>query len=392
MDKRTTSSGKEPLRDIPLPERLRDRRPAPQPQEQEPADKRWNAQLDRVQQCTGTNLINGLDATTNWQHDLAEKTVRVYLECEGDHTGWRISLFKILKNRDPQPTELLRVNIPSEEDQVDIRSLESTRCLELRLRGKMTVEDERVRLLALRTEGAAMLTAKSSLKRLQFVTGNMPQEWLAYRNFAARPKANSPASAVFEHQVTGGYKYTFTGFVASEKFQREIGNLTPEQTTGAMVTRARIEEVGGELLELTGKNVNVQTVGKKQRKAENKAKQSQRRAAKRVAKPASPSLTHLVSPSLPQPFSPIDVDADDTNRAGDEVSQASNASSDVDSTDWEVEKILDVRFKDGKTEYHIRWAGEWPDEWVKANSVSPGAGLEDFWRDRAIQSAAESSQ
>lgn len=377
-EKRTTSSARQPMQGLPLPERVIHRRKARMfPAVVDPTTVNvWRAQLAKVSSCEGTDYEGGKGLITDFEFSDARPRNRCVLKCDGNHQTLVMTLASSEQDGDPNPTRLFEIALPNEDDPLDLRIYESNRSLELRLtpKGEASSKSEprKIWSLSFRTEKKHLSNAKKMVKRLENVTRDMPEAWFSYRNYArSAPKLNKgatgsePAPSGFSQPITGGHVWHFTGFLASREFQRALGNVTGDaeekelDAVPAPKTRSRV-------------------------RAEKKTKKHERRRQARLGQlPADEPVAgdHESSPS------PEDVPgmSQDTRKKPKAVVGPPSSSPSVMSQEYDVERILDVGVNEESkdTQFLVQWVGYEEPTWEKANLIPPSV-IENFYRGRFI--------
>ena len=382
-EKRTTSSARQPLPGLPLPERVISKRNDRMfPAVVDPTTVNiWRAHLAKVSSCEGTDYDGGKGLVTDFEFSDARPQSRCVLKCDGNHQTLVMTLASFEQDRDPNPTRLFEIALPNEDDVLDLRIYESTRCLELRLTPKGQVssksEPRKIWSLLFRTKQKHLSDAKKMVKRLENVTRDMPEAWFSYRNYArSAPKINEGATGSgsvpsgFSQPITGGHVWHFTGFLASPEFQRALGNMAADteakelDPVPAPKTRSRV-------------------------RAEKKTKKNERRRQARLeAAGQLPADESLAGDNDSSP-SPEDVPGmrQGTQPQKRKATVGVPSSPSVMSQEYEVEKILDVGVDEESkdTRYLVQWVGYEEPTWEWANHIPPSC-VEDFYRERFASS------
>ena len=228
-EKRTTSSARQPMQGLPLPERVIHRRNARiAPAVVEPATVNvWRAQLAKVSSCEGADYDGGKGLVTDFEFSDARPRSRCVLKCDGNYQTLVMTLASSEQDQDPNPTCLFEIALPNEDDLLDLRVYESNRSLELRLtpKGEASSKSEprKIWSLSFRTQKKHLSNAKKMVKRLENVTCDMPEAWFSYRNYSrSAPKLNEGATGSdsapsgFSQPITGGHVWQFTGSLLVE--------------------------------------------------------------------------------------------------------------------------------------------------------------------------------
>ena len=441
-EKRTTSSARQPMTGLPLPERvIRKRNARIAIAGVEPARTNvWRAQLAKVLSCEGVNYDGGKGLVTVFEFSEARPSSRCALKCDGNSQKLVITLSTFVQHQDPSPSGLFEIVLPSEDDLLDLRIYESTRCLELRLtpKGEASSKQEPRKIWSLffRTDIKHLNNAKKMVKRLENVTSEMPEHWFSYRNYSRSPNPEPPTEGsefvprVFSQHITGGHVWNFTGFIASLEFQRALGNVTADagedvlDPVPAMMTRSRAK-------------------AEKRAKKQERRRQARRKTAGQspdddsVAedvdssaniedvpgmslaedKNSAPKIEDVRDMSLaedndsaPNIEHPPGISADDDDGPSLNVEDVPGMSPDIQSREqredvaqsarspsimsqeYEIEKVLDVRVREPRTtEFLVQWVGyEWP-TWQPASLVPPSS-IEGFYRDRFAASQPQSER
>lgn len=320
---------------------------------------------------------------TDFEFSGAQPRRRCVLKYDGNWQTLAMTLASSEQAQDPNPTRLFEIALPNEDDLLDLRIYESTRCLELRLTPKGEVssksEPRKIWSLSFRTERKHLSDAKRMVKRLENVTRDMPEAWFSYRNYSrSAPKLNEGATesdsvpSGFSQPITGGHVWHFTGFIASLEFQRALGNVAadPEEkeldSVPAPKTRSQV-------------------------RAEKKTKKNERRRQARVkAAGQLPDDESVAADNEPSP-SPEDAPGMSQGTQSRKKPKATVDSSSpppsVMSQEYEVEKILDIRVAEESqdTQFHVQWVGFEEPTWEPANLIPPSC-IEDFYRERFASS------
>ena len=178
--------------------------------------------------------------------------------------------------------------------------------------------------VALKSE-SVLVRSKRMLRRVESTTKGKPQEWFSYRNyFEPHEPGSSTARNVefgdaFTHSFIGGYKWRFTGHLASAAFRNALGWDAVEQVSrtdqeiglGQVVTRSHV--------------------------ATPKTGRGNKAAKRALAK--SPRFERVQARSLREDTPEMEDDA-----AGDE---------------WEIEGLRGKRTTRGKTSYKVEWSGNY---------------------------------
>ena len=384
-EKRTTSSARQPMPGLPLPERVISKRNARLfPAVVDPTTANiWRAQLAKVSSCEGVNYDGGKGLVTDFEFSDARPRSRCVLKCDGNHQTLVMTLTSSEHDHDPNPTRLFEIALPNEDDVLDLRIYESTRCLELRLTPKGEVssksEPRKIWSLLFRTEKKHLSNAKKMVKRLENVTRDMPEAWFSYRNYArSAPKLNEgatgsePAPSGFSQPITGGHVWHFTGFLASREFQRALGNVTGDaeeeasDPVPAPKTRSRA-------------------------KAEKKTKKNERRRQARLNAagqlPADESVAGGYEPSPSPEDAPGMSEGMQSRKKPKAIVGLPSSPPSVMSQEYEVEKILDVGVAEESkdTQFLVQWVGFEEPTWERATLIPPSI-IEDFYRERLASS------
>ena len=400
----------------------------------------WTAQLAKVSSSEGVNYDGGKGLVTDFEFSEARPSNRCALKCDGNLQKLVITLSTFVQHQDPNPSCLFEIVLPSEDDLLDLRIYESTRCLELRLtpKGEASSKQEPRKIWSLffRTDTKHLNNAKKMVKRLENVTSEMPEYWFSYRNYSRSPNLERPMAGsefvprVFSQHITGGHVWNFTGFFASLEFQRALGNVTADagedvlDPVPAMMTRSRAK-------------------AEKRAKKQDRRRQARRKTAGQspdddsVAEDidSSPNIEDVPGMSLAEDndFAPNIDDvlgmpvAEDKNSAPNiedvrdmslaedndsapniedvpgmspgtqsreqrkDIAQSARSPS-IMSQEYEIEKVLDVRVREPRnTQFLVQWVGyEWP-TWQPANLVPPSS-IEGFYRDRFAASQPQSER
>ena len=372
-EKRTTSSARQPMPGLPLPERLIRRRNAVAVVEPATVNV-WRAQLAKVSSCEGADYDGGSGLVTDFEFSDARPRSRCVLTCDGNYQKMVMTLATSEQDQDPNPKCLFKIPLPNEDDLLDLRVYESNRSLELRLtpKGEASSKSEprKIWSLSFRTQKKHLSNAKAMVKRLENVTCDMPEDWFSYRNYSrSAPKLNEGATGSnspsgWSVPITGGHVWHFTGFLASREFQQALGNIAadPEKESAvpAPKTRSRV-------------------------KAEKKKKKHEKRRQVRLGQlPADGPVAedHESSPS-PEIVPGVSQERKKSKAA---VGLPSSPPS-VMSQEYDVEKILDVGVNEETkdTQYLVQWVGFEEPTWERATLIPPPV-IENFYRGRFASS------
>ena len=341
----------------------------------------WRAQLAKVSSCEGADYDGGKGLVIDFEFSDARPRSRCVLKCDGNHQTLVMTLAVSEQDRDPNPTRLFEIALPNEDDVLDLRIYESTRCLELRLtpKGKVSSKSEPGKIWSLhfRTEKKHLGEAKKMVKRLENVTRDMPEAWFSYRNYArSAPKLNEGATGSdsvpsgFSQPITGGHVWHFTGFLASAEFQRALGNVAAD--TGEK-----------ELDPVPAPKSRSRAKAEKRTKKNERRRQARLNAAGQL--PADESVAGGHEPS-PSPEDAPGMSQGTQSRKKPEAGIPSSPPS-VMSQEYEVEKILDVGVAEESkdTQFLVQWVGFEEPTWERANLIPPSL-IEDFYFERLASS------
>ncbi len=387
-EKRTTSSARQPMTGLPLPERVVRKRNARNARAgEEPArTNKWRAQLAKVSSCEGVSYDGGKGLVTDFEFSDAQPSRRFALICDGNSQKLVMTLNCSVGHQDPNPSCLFEIELPNEDDVLDLRIYESTRSLELRLTPKGEAsskkEPRKIWSLHFRTEQKHLGDAKKMVKRLENVTSEMPEDWFLYRNYSSSPNVEGATEgsefvpSVFSQSITGGHVWNFTGFFASLDFQRALGHVTadPAEKDSDPVSTSK-------------------TKTRSQTKAEKKAKkQDRRRQARRKAAGQLPGDESVAEDNDSSP-NPEDVSGTQSKKQPTATAGSSRSTPSVTSQECEIEKILDIRVDDESqnTQFQVQWVGYEKLTWEPANLIPPSS-IEDFYRGRLVVSQPQSGR
>ena len=393
-EKRTTSSARQPMTGLPLPERVSRKRNARSGStEVEPArTKIWRAHLARALSCEGVNYDSGKGLLTDFEFSDARPQSRRILICNGSSQRLVMNLTFHVQDQDPNPTRLFEIILPNEDDLLDLRIYESTRCLELRLTPKGEAssrrEPRKIWSLFFHTEQKQLKDAKKMVKRLENVTREMPGDWFSYRNYSSSvPTLNEGATeefnsvpSVFSQPITGGHVWNFTGLIASLEFQRALGHVTAD------AGEKESDPVPA-----------LKTKTKAQARAEKKTKKHERRHQARRKAAGQFSDDELVGEDNDSSPDPEDVSGMSQGRQSRKqlkaTADSSRSTPSVLSQEYEVEKILDVGVggESKNTQFQVQWVGYEQPTWEPANLIPPSF-IEDFYRERLEVSQPQSGR
>ena len=386
-EKRTTSSARQPMTGLPLPQRVQRRRDARNSSAGvEPARTNvWRAQLAKVSSCEGLNYDGGKGLVTVFEFNEARPSSRCFLKCDGNSQKLVITLSTFVQHQDPSPSGLFEIVLPSEDDLLDLRIYESTRCLELRLtpKGEASSKQEPRKIWSLffRTDIKHLNNAKKMVKRLENVTSEMPEYWFSYRNYSRSPNLEPPTEgsefvpSVFSQPIVGGHVWNFTGFFASLEFQRALGNVTAdaaEKKSDPLSTRAT--------------KTRSQTKAEKKTKKHAKRRQARQKAAGQL--PDDDSLAGDIDTS-PEP----EMSGTQSKKQTAATAGSSRSTPSVTSQEYEIEKILDIRVdhESKNTQFQVQWVGFEQLTWEPATLIPPSS-IEDFYRGRLVVSQPQSGR
>ncbi len=395
-EKRTTSSARQPMTGLPLPERvLRKRNAGNSSAGVEPAKtKIWRAHLAKVLSCEGASYDSGKGLLIDFEFSDARPQSRCILICNGSSQRLVMTLTFYAQDQDPNPTHLFEVVLPNEDDLLDLRIYESTRCLELRLTPKGEAssmrEPRKIWSLFFRTEQKQLKDAKKMVKRLENVTREMPEGWFSYRNYSSTvPTHNEGATeesdsvpSVFSQLITGGHVWNFTGFIASLDFQRALGHVAAD---------------AGEKESDPVPTLKTKAKTKSQARAEKKIKkhkrrhQARRKAAGQLSDDESEAEDNGSSPN-PEDISGMSQGTQSRKQPTATADSARSTPS-VLSQEYEVEEILDVGVDEESknTQFQVQWVGYEQPTWEPANLIPPSF-IENFYRERVELSQPQSGR
>ena len=243
---RLTSSGLQPMRGVPPPERLaakRTRAAVGQILEEAPLPKDWQAGVSKVEMCALAEYDGGRGLKTVFpEGEGPNPKKRCTILCTGSTSKLTVSLEVANSHQEPYPQILHNFDIPNEDDRVGLRLYDVNVSIEVREHPRNSKQRKSTKraeyagggcwVIHLETplRESVLIKAKRMLRRLESITNAMPSDWFSYRNYYVKHDVSESANGsnvefgdgVFTQTFVGGYTWRFTGNLASTEFREAL--------------------------------------------------------------------------------------------------------------------------------------------------------------------------
>lgn len=382
----------------------------------------WHAEVREVKRCYSTFYNGGHGFITDWEYTPDEPNRRCFLIGDGDLRQISLTLKVNAVHKDPNPDVLHQFSIPTEGGQISLRLFDKGMYMELHIDPDRQDNEQPIGTYWAFTFRAhnepEMKLARAMLRRLEFMTREMPDVWFKYRNYYTVPGAINrdqdnvelerpaePQEGYFRMELSGGHSMEFTNHLATTPFLRAFGyqDVRParpqEDPVGPLqhprLTRSMVlASPAYAFSSLTPSNAVSIKVIKKGKLSKKLSKLETRRAQRALAgtvygkhvesevpSESSEGVLCFAAVVIPPPGaenaaiqSSASQAADPSaTQVADEGTEAASAGSDVE---YPIKEILDEDVNsDGETMYLMDWEGDFEATWQPEGNISNEALL-----------------
>lgn len=237
--------------------------------------------LSKVEYCRSKDYKHGAGYSTEFQEVKTDKERKCFLVLEGNVEELSFTITVSSFDKDPDPKVLLHYQVPDEDNPFTIRLFNQSRSMDIRLDPKprdksaarYRAEGDYWSLHFLDDPEWCIKVRKGMLRRVEYMTLQMPDAWFRYRNyFTSTPNTgNEDADDADGSQISqqstilgqklvdfgGGITVWFTGCLASPEWyaltgagpsnvrsaRRQVVEAV-ESDPGAAVTRQESTKLG----------------------------------------------------------------------------------------------------------------------------------------------------